>query len=114
MDVVDRRWISGLTDEIVTRGTGGPLCPCHGSLAWLELLHLARRRRLIADRSGKIESWRRSLLAAIVDGRWFADTIDALESPSLMLGLAGTGHMLLRVAVGASVPSFLLLDDLKP
>jgi type 2 lantibiotic biosynthesis protein LanM len=110
LDLLEAGWAANITDEILTRGTEGPLCPCHGSLAWLEFLSVARQRRLIQARSAEIESWRRTLLTEVVDGRWFGDSKHALESPGLMLGLAGTGHALLRVALGARVPSFLMLE----
>jgi type 2 lantibiotic biosynthesis protein LanM len=109
LDLFDRRWATNLAEEIAARGTGGPLCLCHGALGWLEFLDLARRRRC-DDRSGRVGMWRRQLLADIADGQWCRDTTHDLESPTLMLGLAGTGHALLRAAAGARVPSVLLLE----
>jgi lantibiotic modifying enzyme len=108
VNLFDGAWLTGVAQEIARSRPNRPLCLCHGALGWLEFLGFADRGLLGDDR---VQCWRNALLGEIVGGRWVADWAHALESPSLMLGLAGTGYSLLRQAAGNCVPSVLTLEN---
>jgi type 2 lantibiotic biosynthesis protein LanM len=111
MDLFEENWPKEITEAIVNDRTTGCLCLCHGVLGRLEFLTLAAQRRIIDEQAKEIEDWRRNLLCEMAGGRWFADATHTLESPGLMLGLAGTGYSLLRAAFGDRIPSVLVLED---
>ena len=106
---VDADWLNGIADEIIAQGTDGPLCLCHGALGQLDYLMALSERGLLRDRTGAA-SWRQKLLTRIVDGDWVADQCHRLESPGLMLELAGTGYALLQAAQPEALPSILTLS----
>ena len=56
------------------------------------------------------DEWRRLLLARLLSGDWVADEAQSLESPGLMLGLAGTGYALLRASYPHRIPSVLTVE----
>lgn len=83
---------------------------CHGDLGNIELLLAAAR--LLDDPPLRAEAERRAaiLLASIErDGPICGVPLDA-EIPGLMIGIAGIGHGLLRLAEPGRVPSVLLLE----
>jgi lantibiotic modifying enzyme len=86
------------------------LCLCHGALGRLEFLQFARDRLRCDGQVTEIEAFQGAILGRIIDGYWVADTAHTLECPSLMVGLAGTGHALLRAALGNRIPSVLALE----
>lgn len=106
--VSDSVWLEAAAAEVIAGGCDGPLCLCHGALGQLEFLEVMAEQGLLRDRQGAA-AWRWRLLARIVDGDWVADTGHRLETSGLMLGLAGTGYSLLRVARSQSIPSILTL-----
>jgi lantibiotic modifying enzyme len=57
-----------------------------------------------------VDEWRRLLLARLMSGDWVADYGRSLESPGLMLGLAGTGLALLRASHPHRIPSVLTFE----
>ena len=59
------------------------------------------------------DEWRRLLLTRLLSGDWVADEGHSLESPGLMLGLAGTGYALLRASHPQHIPSVLTLEPLS-
>jgi type 2 lantibiotic biosynthesis protein LanM len=101
-------WFEDIADDIIANGTDGPLCLCHGALGQLEFLAAMAERGMLRDPQAAA-AWRRQLLARLAGGDWVADEGHRLESPGLMLGLAGTGYSLLRAARSQSIPSVLTL-----
>jgi type 2 lantibiotic biosynthesis protein LanM len=99
-----------IADEIIGLGVDGPLCMCHGALGHMEFLAAAAEHGVVSDLSSAA-TWRRRLLARLNGGDWVADEGHRLESPGLMLGLAGTGYSLLRVAQPQRTPSVLTLGS---
>jgi type 2 lantibiotic biosynthesis protein LanM len=95
-------------DEIVNSGVNGPICLCHGVLGHFELLQSAAEHGLLHNIQGR-NAWIHSLLERLLSGDWVGDTAHSLESPSLMVGLAGTGYALLRAAHPQRVPSLLTM-----
>jgi type 2 lantibiotic biosynthesis protein LanM len=105
----DASWFRLISEEIVTFGVDGPLCLCHGALGHLEFLDAMVESGCLSDPKSAT-AWRRRLLARLTAGDWVCDEFHALESPGLMLGLAGTGYALLRTAQPQSAPSVLTLE----
>lgn len=97
-----------IADDIISAGADGPLCLCHGALGHLDFLAAAAERGVLDD-LGAAAAWRSRLLVRLIDGDWVADSSHRLESPGLMLGLAGTGYSLLRASQPRRMPSVLTL-----
>ena len=106
----DTAWFEDLANDVITAGTEGPLCLCHGALGRLELMAAMAERGRLRDPQAAA-AWRRQLLGRLLSGDWVADETHRLESPGLMLGLAGTGYALLRAARPRSIPSVLTLTE---
>jgi type 2 lantibiotic biosynthesis protein LanM len=90
-------------------GFGGGHCLCHGDLGNLEALLVAgevlqepRWNRLARERAAGI-------LQEAREGGWRCGLPRNTESPGLMMGLAGIGYGLLRLAAPERVPSVLSL-----
>jgi type 2 lantibiotic biosynthesis protein LanM len=107
-----------MADEVAAalRGTlqagfGRSHCLCHGDLGNAELL-------LLTAQELHEEIWRHHALRcaqAVLDteateGRWRCGEPGLGETPGLMLGLAGIGYALLRIADPVGVPSVLALQ----
>ncbi len=106
-----------LDDEInvalhttLAQGFGQSHSLCHGDMGNLELLLEASR--VLGEGRWRVKA--DGLAAAILDSidrdGWRCGGPQAVEMPSLMLGLAGIGYQMLRLAEPDSVPSVLLLD----
>ncbi|MEZ4294103.1 MAG: type 2 lanthipeptide synthetase LanM family protein [Polyangiaceae bacterium] len=83
---------------------------CHGDLGNLELPITAARVLGDAEMG---EQARRALAAAVQHGQrsgWLSGVPLSVETPGLMVGLAGMGYQLLRFARPEVVPSVLLLE----
>jgi type 2 lantibiotic biosynthesis protein LanM len=92
------------------KGFGGAHCLCHGDLGNLELMLEAGR--LLGYEQWKTVAMQHSgqLLNAARHHGWLCSTPKGVETPGLMLGLAGIGYGLLRLADPDSVPSILTLQ----
>lgn len=87
---------------------------CHGDLGNLELP--LRAAALLGDEAMERRA-RRALGAAVANGEregWLSGVPLAVETPGLMVGLAGMGYQLLRFAAPELVPSVLLLEAPRP
>lgn len=89
---------------------------CHGDLGNLELL--LQGQQILGDRTPSGESWddaighrTQRILADIEQRGWLDGTLEGMETPGLMSGLAGIGYGLLRLAKPHQVPALLLLAD---
>jgi lantibiotic modifying enzyme len=91
-------------------GFGGNDSLCHGDLGNLELFLRARElgRTGIWERTLALESSR--LVERISRGEWRCGIPGAIETPGLMMGLAGIGYGLLRLGATRDVPSLLSLE----
>jgi len=83
---------------------------CHGDLGNLELLTRAREL-------GRRGSWESTLatqsarsVAKLLRGDWQCGIPGGVETPGLMMGLAGVGYGLLRIAAPTRIPSVLSLE----
>ncbi|QAT87205.1 lanthionine synthetase C family protein [Corallococcus coralloides] len=91
-------------------GFGGSHCLCHGDMGNLEVLHLAGE--VLGDEAWKEAAYSRAarVLAQGQDETWRCGLPRFTEAPGLMLGLAGIGMGLLRLAAPDFVPSVLALQ----
>ena len=91
-------------------GFGATLSACHGDLGNLETVLQAAR--VLGDRTAREQLPR--LVAETVDAGgllgWPAALPLPIPSPSFMIGMAGMGYQLLRLAAPDEMPSLLLLD----
>jgi len=90
-------------------GFGGSHCLCHGDLGNLDLLLEAGRA--LNDRRWRAQTERLAvmILEDIERDGWRCGGPEAVEVPGLMLGLAGIGYQMLRLAEPDLVPSVLVL-----
>jgi len=96
--------LDAATRTVLREGFGGNFSLCHGDLGNLDLLHaVGMPRDTLLRRT-----------AAILDGLsergYVCGLPRGVESPSLMVGLAGIGYGLLRAADPDAVPSVLLMQ----
>jgi type 2 lantibiotic biosynthesis protein LanM len=90
-------------------GFGGNHSLCHGDVGNLEVLALAGE--VLGEPRWTHAALRRAA-EVIAQGRasgWRCGLPQGAETPGLMMGLAGIGHGLLRLAAGSQVPSVLAL-----
>jgi lantibiotic modifying enzyme len=87
---------------------------CHGDLGNLELLLLAGREQGRADARGQCAQTSAKVIGSIERQGWCTGLPLGAETPGLMVGLAGIGYQLLRLARPDRVPSVLLLDPPIP
>ncbi|MFJ9772426.1 type 2 lanthipeptide synthetase LanM family protein [Kitasatospora sp. NPDC101157] len=95
-------------DTVLRDGFGHNSSLCHGDLGNLEALHRAGDRWQTATRHRA-----RAALDALDDRGWTCGLPHGAHSPSLMVGLAGIGHGLLRLAAPATTPAVLILEPPK-
>lgn len=93
----------------VTRGFGQSHSLCHGDMGNLDLLLQASQ--VLDDSEWRVQTYRLAgmILDSIQGYGWQCGGPEAVEIPSLMLGLAGIGYELLRLAEPDRVPSVLML-----
>jgi type 2 lantibiotic biosynthesis protein LanM len=106
--------ISVALHTTLAQGFGQSHCLCHGDMGNLELL-LEAGRVLGEDRwRAQADRLAGMVLNSIDREGWQCGGPQAVEMPSLMLGLAGIGYQMLRLAEPDSVPSVLLLAPPTP
>jgi type 2 lantibiotic biosynthesis protein LanM len=112
LDARDVSEIQFIVEKMLEAPLSGSDCLCHGELGNLELPILASQRLRREDwRLAAIERAERVLDRTQLNGDWIdgVGTVVHRAAPGLMLGLAGIGFQLLRLAVPDSVPSILAL-----
>ncbi len=109
-DPTVRAEIEIAVESTIERGFGGDHCLCHGDLGNLDALVLAAERLGRPDwseRAGRIAG---GVLAGGRERGWRFGIPGRTEPPGLMIGLAGIGYGLLRLAAPEQVPSVLILE----
>jgi type 2 lantibiotic biosynthesis protein LanM len=91
------------------RGFGKNHSLCHGDLGNLDLILEASEELSDARSSFQLNRLTATMLESISENGWICGTPRGVESPGLMVGLAGIGYELLRLAEPARVPSVLAL-----
>ena len=112
MEHCDDSRLSGEVQDAIratlSAGFGLCHCLCHGDLGNLELVN--QGHRLFKAIPGEWRELSARVATSIETNGWITGHPAGVESPDLMLGLAGIGYGLLRLAVPESVPSVLTLD----
>lgn len=88
-------------------------CLCHGDLGNLEPLIRAREVGYRGDWESTLETQAARLVSRLVRGEWRCGIPGAVETPGLMMGLAGIGYGLLRLGAADRVPSILTLEPTR-
>jgi type 2 lantibiotic biosynthesis protein LanM len=91
-------------------GLGANHCLCHGDLGNLDFLFQASQTTNNPDLAEKVDQWTNQVLASMSKYGWLCGVPLAVESPSLMNGLAGICLGLLRIAAPDRIPSILTLS----
>jgi len=109
-DAAVRGEIAAALETTLARGFGKNHSLCHGDLGNVELFLLAARR--LGDPSLEEKAYRIAggILDSHANGGWRFGMPRGAEPPGLMIGLAGVGYGLLRLAAPERVPSVLLLE----
>ncbi len=117
LSLMDHYFDSQLREEIkaavkntVEKGFSPNHSLCHGDLGNLELLLAASRRFKDRALAEEVERWAATILAGIEEKGWLCSNPVHIETPGLMVGLAGIGYGLLRLAEPERVPSVLILE----
>ena len=84
---------------------------CHGVFGNLETALLAGQRANDSQLVGRVRRIVGSVIAAARESGWVSGSPRGIECPGLMLGLAGVGYGLMRVAHPDRVPSILVLES---
>ena len=92
------------------RGFGRSHSLCHGDLGNIDFLRLASEALPELGLDQEIERLAALIVADIEARGWRSGLAMGVETPGLMVGLAGIGHGLLRLARPALVPTVLSLE----
>ncbi len=109
-DSQTRDEIQTAIDITLERGWGMNHSLCHGDLGNLDLLLQARTILKEAKFEEQINSIAAMILESSQKNGWLCGTLLGVETPGLMIGLAGIGYGLLRIAQPQRVPSVLILE----
>jgi type 2 lantibiotic biosynthesis protein LanM len=112
-DAAIRAEIDAAVQTTLSEGFGRNHSLCHGDMGNLDLLLLATQLLPEKYSRAKTEPLQAGLLATMRAQGWLSGIARPIEMPGLMLGLAGTGYALLRLADPERVPSILVLDPPK-
>jgi type 2 lantibiotic biosynthesis protein LanM len=104
-----RAEIAAAATATLVTGMGLNHSLCHGDLGNIEFLHEAARALDEPSWAAAAAAWTSSVADAVLRSDWRCGYPSWLESPSLMMGLAGIGYGLLRRADPDRVPSVLTL-----
>lgn len=94
---------------VLKEGFGRNHSLCHGDMGNMEVLLLATSLLPEHCSRAQVETVQAMLLENIKQQGWQSGIPYPVESPGLMLGLAGTGYALLRMADPERVPALLVL-----
>lgn len=108
-DALLRDEIAAAVSTTLREGWGRSHALCHGDLGNLELLLQAGAQGMLADWQTIIGREAARVLDQAEQDGWRCGLSVAVETPGLMVGLAGIGYGLLRLAAPTTVPSVLTL-----
>ncbi len=108
-DAILREEIDAALKSTFAEGFGGDYTLCHGAAGHLETLLVASQIGEVAPYRTALEQGASALLEKVSAFHQQAEEVDGIESPGLMVGLAGVGYTLLRLLEPGSLPSVLLL-----
>jgi type 2 lantibiotic biosynthesis protein LanM len=105
-----RSEIEVAVETTLRQGFGTNHSLCHGDLGNLDFLLEASRRLGREDLAARVPRLAAGILHGVEENGCLSGSILAPEIPGLMLGIAGIGYQLLRLAAVEKVPSVLLLE----
>jgi type 2 lantibiotic biosynthesis protein LanM len=111
-DEAARQEISAALADTRAVGLGRDHSLCHGDLGSLELLLAARAAPGQTVPDMEVERWAATVLDSIERHGWLSGVPLGVETPGLMVGLAGMGYELLRLAEPRQMPSVMMLGSL--
>lgn len=118
LSVVDdekiRAEINAAFKTTLSKGFGKNHSLCHGDLGNLDFILAAAQRFANPQHTELLNRLTSALLDTIDDQGWVAGVPQGVETPGLMVGLAGIGYELLRLTTPERVPSVLLLAPPAP
>ncbi len=109
-DKITREEIDVAVQTTLAEAFGRNHSLCHGDMSSLEFLFSAAQLLPNLCSREKLASLQASLLESRKTQGWRSGVPLSVETPGLMLGLAGTGYALLRQIDSERIPSLLLLD----
>jgi type 2 lantibiotic biosynthesis protein LanM len=95
----------------LTQGFGGNHCLCHGDLGNIDFLLQASEKLNDSKIEYQVRRMTTVILNSIDTYGWLSGIGSGVEIPGLMVGLAGIGYELLRLAEPKRVPSVLILES---
>lgn len=101
--------VSAALATTLAEGFGANHSLCHGDLGNLDFVLQADERLADAELHARRERLAAGVVASIEHNGWLCGVPTGVETPGLMLGIAGIGYGLLRLADPARVPSLLTL-----
>lgn len=108
-DDLTRAEVAAAVDHTLQIGFGTNHSLCHGDLGSLELLTLAAEALATPRWQDQAQRLAGAVLDSIDEQGWLSGAPHGVETPGLLIGLAGTGYGLLRLASPQQVPSVLTL-----
>jgi len=113
-DAMLRQEIDIVVNKIMAEGLNENHSLCHGSLGNLDVLLCATRALAEPRYHEQLQTATAMVLDSIDEYGWVAGVPLGVETPGLMLGLAGMGYELLRLAVPEHIPSVLAVAPPLP
>ncbi|TVP62106.1 MAG: type 2 lantipeptide synthetase LanM [Nodularia sp. (in: Bacteria)] len=112
-DEIMSQEITTAIQTTIKQGFGHNHCLCHGDLGNIDLLLIANKKLENPEIAQQIEKIASKTLSDIQQNNYRCGLPLGIETPSLMVGLAGIGYGLLRLAYPQLIPSILLLEPPK-
>lgn len=109
-DATVRAEIEAAVESTIENGFGANHSLCHGDLGNLEVVTLGAERLGRDDWSERAGRLAGGILASIREHGWHFGLPGRTEPPGMMIGLAGIGYGLLRLAAPERAPSVLILE----
>ena len=109
-DTATRREIDVALETTLRLGFGQNHCLCHGDLGSVELLLHSDKRFDDPRLCSAVDSVACTIVDSIAENKVLCGTPMSVATPGLMIGLAGIGYGLLRLAQPQRVPSILTLE----
>jgi type 2 lantibiotic biosynthesis protein LanM len=108
-DATVREEIAVALQTTLTRGFGYNHSLCHGDLGNLEAFLCASMALVHSGYQAEVERLTALVLEDIEQNGWRTGTPQSVETPGMMVGIAGIGYELLRLSSPERVPSILSL-----
>lgn len=112
-DEIMYKEITTAIQTTIKQGFGNNHCLCHGDLGNLDLLLIANAKLDNPEITQQIEKIASQTLSEIQQKNIRCGVPLGIETPDLMVGLAGIGYGLLRLTDPQIIPSILLLEPPK-